>query len=132
MFDTVAVGAYLLLYNPADNFQVAIPSDVMNQERSKKEFVHISGILKELLKKYRSEPDGELARVWQLWDGIVGEAIAENARPAAFKGSLLLVYVTNSTWVHHLQFLKQDIIEKLNAAVGQKLVEDIKFKIGSF
>lgn len=102
----------------------------MNQERSKKEFVHISGILQELLKKYRSEPDGELARVWQLWDGVVGEAIAENARPAAFKGSLLLVYVTNSTWVHHLQFLKRDIIEKINAAVGKTLVEEIKFKIG--
>ena len=103
----------------------------MSQERSKQEFVHISGILTELLKKYRSEPDGDLARVWQLWDSIVGEAIAENAKPAAFKGNLLLVYVNNSTWVHHLQFLKEDIIAKINAAMGKTLVEEIKFKIGA-
>ena len=104
----------------------------MSQERSKKEFVHISGILNELLKKYRSGPDGDLAQVCQLWDTIVGEAIAENARPVAIKGNLLLVYVTNSTWVHHLQFLKQDIIDKINSAMGQTPVEEIKFKIGSF
>ena len=104
----------------------------MSQERSKKEFVHISGILNELLKKYRGGPDGELAQVCQLWDTIVGEAIAENARPVAIKGNLLLVYVTNSTWVHHLQFLKQDIIDKINSTMGQTLVEEIKFKIGSF
>lgn len=103
----------------------------MSQERTRKEFVHISGILNELLQKYRREPGGELARVGQLWDAIVGEAIAENARPAAFKGNLLLVYVTNSTWVHHLQFLKQDIIAKINLEMGHTLVEEIKFKIGS-
>ena len=104
----------------------------MNPERSNKEFVHISGILAGLLEKYRNEPGGELARICQLWGTIVGEAIAENARPAALKGSLLLVYVTSSTWLHHLQFLKQDIITKINAAAEKPLVEEIKFKIGAF
>jgi hypothetical protein len=44
----------------------------------------------------------------------------------------LLVYVTSSTWLHHLRFIKQDIVKRLNDDLGQPLVSDIKFKVGSF
>ncbi len=91
---------------------------------------HIGSILNDVLKTLRPEADVGLVQVWQLWDDVVGRAIAENARPAAFKGKLLLVHVASSPWVHQLQFLKREIIEKLNAALGQNLIEDIKFKIG--
>jgi len=56
--------------------------------------------------------------------------VAENTRPAAFKGKLLIVHVSSSTWTHQLQFLKQDILRNVNAALGKDLVADIKFKIG--
>ena len=61
----------------------------------------------------------------------MGKAIAKNARPAAFKGKLLLVEVSSSTWMHQLQFLKSDIIEKINDAFGKEMVAEIKFKIGT-
>jgi len=99
------------------------------RKKSKKS-AHIGRILNDVLKTLRPEADGGLAQVWQLWDDVVGRAIAENARPAAFKGKLLLVHVASSPWIHQLQFLKREIIEKLNAALGQDLIEDIKFKIG--
>jgi len=96
-----------------------------------KSVVHIGSVIEKVLKTYRHESDEELARIWSLWDGLVGDAISENARPSAFKGKLLLVHVTNSTWLHQLQFLKKDIIAKVNDAFGKELVEEIKFKIGS-
>jgi predicted nucleic acid-binding Zn ribbon protein len=65
-----------------------------------------------------------------LWDRVVGAPIAGNAKPAAFKGRILLVHVTSSTWIHQLQFLRKDIIEQLNRALGKELIEEIKFKIG--
>jgi hypothetical protein len=102
----------------------------MRNQKKKKEFVHIGSIIDDVIGQYRRESDGELTRVWQIWDGTVGEAIATNAQPAAFKGKLLLVHVTNSTWIHQLQFLKGDIISKINVALGKPLVEEIKFKIG--
>jgi predicted nucleic acid-binding Zn ribbon protein len=95
-----------------------------------KESVPIGSVLKNILKNLRHDSDEDLTQVWQLWDEVVGIAIAENAQPAAFKGKLLLVNVISSTWIHQLQFLKKDIIEKLNLALGQNLIEDIKFKIG--
>jgi predicted nucleic acid-binding Zn ribbon protein len=95
-----------------------------------KESVPIGSVLKNILKNLRHDSDEDLTQVWQLWDEVVGIAIAENAQPAAFKGKLLLVNVISSTWIHQLQFLKKDIIEKLNIALGQDLIKDIKFKIG--
>jgi predicted nucleic acid-binding Zn ribbon protein len=103
---------------------------VADYRKKSKKSAHIGSIMNDVLKTLRPEADSGLVQVWQLWDGAVGRAIAENARPAAFKGKLLLVHVASSPWIHQLQFLKAEIIQKLNAALGKDLIEDIKFKIG--
>ena len=102
----------------------------MKTKKDKKELVHIGSIIDTVLKTYRRESDGELLQVWHVWDGIVGDVIAKNAKPAAFKGRILVVYVTSSTWIHQLQFLKAEMIGKLNEALGKPLIDDLKFKIG--
>lgn len=102
-----------------------------HQRRKQKELVSLSTVLPDLLKSIRSGSDVQLLQVWELWDGVVGETISKNARPAAFKGKLLLVEVSSSTWMHQLQFLKSDIIAKINEAFGREAVEEIKFKIGT-
>ncbi len=68
--------------------------------------------------------------VWSLWEKAVGDVIAENARPYAVKGRFLMVNVTSSTWMHHLQFLKNDMIKAINGAMGKTAIKDIIFKIG--
>jgi predicted nucleic acid-binding Zn ribbon protein len=102
----------------------------MNKGKQTKDVVHIKSVMNKVLKAYRHESDEELTKVWSLWDNAVGETISKNTRPEAFKGKLLLVNVTSSTWIHHLQFNKKTIIKKINDALGKKLVEEIKFKIG--
>lgn len=102
----------------------------MAGKRRKAKFVHIGSVIDTVLKTHRRDSDIRLAKVWQVWDSVVGDIIAQNAKPADFKGRLLLVHVASSTWIHQLQFLKADIIEKLNHALDNLQVEDIKFKIG--
>jgi predicted nucleic acid-binding Zn ribbon protein len=102
----------------------------MKNPEKQSDFVHIRSILDDVLKPYQTGPEYALKEVWHLWDEAVGKTIAQNARPAAFKRKLLIVHVSNSTWVHQLQFLKNDMITKLNAASGKPLIEEIKFKIG--
>ena len=102
----------------------------MDDNDKRSDFVHIGKILDNVLKSYRTEADTGLRDVWHLWDAAVGETIARNARPAAFKGNLLIVHVSNSTWIHQLQFLKNDLISALNTALGKPLLTDIRFKIG--
>jgi predicted nucleic acid-binding Zn ribbon protein len=100
------------------------------RKKRKAKFVHIGSIIGDVLKKYRHQTDAELVQVWQVWDSILGNVIAQNAKPAAFKGRILLVHVTSSSWIHQLQFLKKEMIAKLNDALGKALIEDLKFKIG--
>jgi predicted nucleic acid-binding Zn ribbon protein len=102
----------------------------MKEDKETRELVRIGSILEKVLHQHRAESDLGLAQVWDLWKQTVGEDIAKNTRPAAFKGKLLLVHVTSSVWVQQLQFLKKDIIGRLNDALGKARVEDIKFKIG--
>ena len=102
----------------------------MKTKKRKTKFVHIGSIIDDVLKTYRRESDGELIKVWHVWNGVVGDPIAQNAKPAAFKGRILLVHVTSSTWIHQLQFLKEEMIAKLNEALGKALIDDLKFKIG--
>ena len=92
--------------------------------------VAIGHILPRVFQSCRGHSDQALLRVWDLWDAAVGGVIAADAQPEAFKGKILIVRVSSSTWIHHLQFLKKDIIVKINHALGQDLVEEIKFKIG--
>jgi predicted nucleic acid-binding Zn ribbon protein len=93
---------------------------------------HIGGVLAELLKHVRPEAEQGMLRIWRVWDRVVGADIARNARPAAFKRSILLVHVTSTTWLQHLQYMKSDLVARLNDDLGQAVVSDIKFKVGSF
>ena len=90
----------------------------------------IGSILPDVIRTCRREKDTAMTAVWDVWHQAVGVTIAENTRPAAFKGRLLLVHVSSSVWVHQLQFMKRDLIEKINAACKTELVGDITFKIG--
>ena len=91
---------------------------------------HIGSILPDVVRTCRMESDSTMTGVWDIWDCAVGETVASNTQPAAFKGRVLLVHVSSSVWLHQLQFMKQDLIEKVNNACGRRLVEEIKFKIG--
>jgi predicted nucleic acid-binding Zn ribbon protein len=102
----------------------------MTEKRPKAKFVHIGSVIDTVLNTYRRDADSSLVKVWQTWDSVVGDVVAQNARPAAFKGRTLLVHVASSTWIHQLQFLKTEIMDKLNQALDRQLVQDLKFKIG--
>lgn len=90
----------------------------------------LSTVLQQAIKASRIDVDLDAHRLWQKWGGVVGPAIGENTRPEAIKGKLLIVNVSSAPWMQQLQFLKPELIEKLNEALGKELVGDIRFKIG--
>lgn len=92
--------------------------------------MHIGNILTRSLKSFRSQGDGDMTRIWDIWDIAVGDVVAQNTRPAAFKGHLLQVNVSSSSWLYHLNFLKSELLEKINTALGSQMVREMIFKIG--
>ena len=103
----------------------------MAAEKKKTDSIESLGsVIEKIMQSGIRKQDAPLLQVWELWDKAVGEIIAENARPAAFKGKILLVHVNSSPWLHQLSFLKKDILARINRELGQDLVDEIKFKIG--
>lgn len=70
-------------------------------------------------------------KIWLVWDAVVGPQIAAKAHPVAFRSSTLVVEVTNAPWLQQLNFLKKDIIEKLNSRLGSRLINDIQLRAGT-
>jgi hypothetical protein len=93
-------------------------------------FEPIGAVIDKVLPNYRPNFDPPLLGVWKIWGETVGADIATHARPAAFKGNVLLVHVSNSTWLHHLRFMENEICGKLNDALGGDRVRSIKWKVG--
>ena len=71
------------------------------------------------------------ARIWGIWEDVVGAAIAQNAQPSWIKDGKLRVRVSNSIWLQELGFEEETIKKKLNRRLGRKAVEKIEFRLGS-
>jgi len=92
--------------------------------------VHIGTFLHKVLFSCRGEVQNGILEIWDKWGAIVGETIARDTRPAAFKDKILIVHVSDSVWIQQLQFLKKDIIKSINDSFNKEIVNEIKFKIG--
>lgn len=90
----------------------------------------IGRVLATILDQCRSNNGGGIVHLAQVWTKAVGPPISDHAKPFAVKGTLLLVHVSSSAWLHQLQFLKADLLDKLNGGLTHQRIEDIKFKIG--
>ena len=64
------------------------------------------------------------------WNRAVGPQIGAKAQPDRLRDDVLYVRVATSVWMHELQFMKQDIISKLNGILGGTKVAQIRFFIG--
>ena len=92
--------------------------------------IHISEIIQDVLKTCRKESQTTLSKLCGIWNEAVGPIIANDARPKAIKGKELIINVSNSPLLQNLVFMKQDMIDRLNQAVGSEVLSEIKFKIG--
>ena len=87
----------------------------------------ISGLLGD--SKLPFNPDD--ARIWKVWDEVVGPPIARNAQPSWIKAGRLRVTVSDSIWLQELEYLGETIKEKLNKELGREAVEKIEFRLGT-
>ncbi len=69
-------------------------------------------------------------RIWQAWDEVVGTTIARNAQPIRLDGERLVVVVRNSSWMHELSYLKNDLLRQLNGWMGRTVISELHFYVG--
>ena len=66
--------------------------------------------------------------VLERWPEIVGAKIAEVATPERIRDGKLWVSVSHPAWRNELVFMKRELIDKINAAMGGEVVKDIIFR----
>lgn len=69
-------------------------------------------------------------RLLSLWDRAVGPRVAAQTFPQEIRRGILQVRVSSSVWMHQLQFLKEDILRKLQEVMGSDAVKGFRFSIG--
>ncbi len=87
-------------------------------------------ILRKILKKRNIPHAGTDRRLLDIWRRAVGPQIAAQTHPDSLKGGTLFVRVSAPVWLHQLQFMKEEILGKINELSGKEEVRGLFFTIG--
>jgi predicted nucleic acid-binding Zn ribbon protein len=102
----------------------------MDDRHTMKKPKPIRSILERTLKGLELDGQVKAYSIWGAWKEIVGESVASQTQPRIIRNKILFVDVSHSTWIQQLQFLKTTLLEKINAFLGEPLIQDIRFHLG--
>lgn len=84
-----------------------------------------------MLRKYGCAREMREHRVAVRWREVVGNLVATRAWPDGLDAGVLWVRVRTPAWIHQLSFLKDEIVRRANAVVGDPpLVREVRFHLG--
>lgn len=61
------------------------------------------------------------------WREIAGREIAKQSRPAYIRNNILWIHVGSSVWMHHLQSIKPQLMDRVRRALPELTVDDIRW-----
>ena len=64
------------------------------------------------------------------WAEVVGPQVSGVTQVQAVRDGILIVRVKNSVWANELTLLKDDMLRRLNLALGGRVLTDIHFQAG--
>ena len=86
----------------------------------------IKKVLNKLLKSTGIDKAVLQNRSLIIWNEVVGEAVSNNATAEEVKHGTLVVRVRTPVWRNELSLRKREILHKLNKALGEPVIKDIK------
>ena len=102
----------------------------MSQRTENSSWKATSDVLSGLVPQLANTTRWREYQVWQVWEEVVGEALARKARPSKIQNGKLFVTVASSTLMQELQFMKARLRDGLNQKLGVGTVKDLQFFIG--
>ncbi|HEV3070169.1 MAG TPA: DUF721 domain-containing protein [Solirubrobacteraceae bacterium] len=75
-------------------------------------------------------PNTLLARVQEVWPAAAGEAVVQAAQPTAERSGVLTLTCAAAVWAQELTLMSAQLIERLNAALGEELVHELRCRTG--
>ena len=87
-------------------------------------------VLTELVARLEFRDRLQQYSVFPFWAEVVGPDLARRTEPLRIEEGKLFIRVDGSAWMQELQFLKDEIRERLNARAGANLVREIFLVVG--
>jgi len=75
-------------------------------------------------------PATTLAHVQEIWENAAGAAIAAAARPTAERNGVLTVTCAAAVWAQELDLRSDDLILRLNDALGEQTIRELRCRTG--
>lgn len=90
-----------------------------------------SEVLGTLLDRHGAARQLREHRIVEIWQRIVGPALAQRTTPDGLENKVLWVRVQNASWMQQLEWMRSDLLERLGAELGDPpVVTDIRFHLG--
>jgi predicted nucleic acid-binding Zn ribbon protein len=75
-------------------------------------------------------PASTLARVQEVWERVVGPAVAGSARPTGERNGVLNVTCEAAVWAQELDLMSPELIARLNEALGGERIQQLRCRTG--
>ena len=72
------------------------------------------------------QPDTPLARIQGVWDDALGPVLAPHATPLRERDGRLTVFCPDAVWMHELTLMGPELVDRLNGALGDALVHELR------
>lgn len=83
-----------------------------------------------IVQQYDFSSGVEAGQLLEAWRTAAGDFISANAQLVSIKGGIALVRTTVPSLHHHLMHSRKVLIEKLNRALPEQSIKDIKIQYG--
>jgi predicted nucleic acid-binding Zn ribbon protein len=93
--------------------------------------VPIKDVIETLLRQQETQKASTEELLMRNWQWIVSSPAARYASPAVIKNKVLIVSVSNSSWLHQMVLQKHEILARIRECAGEKKITDVRFKIGT-
>lgn len=84
-------------------------------------------IIREVLKHHRLDNKLCETRIRFQWTRLMGPHIDRYTDKVTMQGTQLTIYLRSSVLRNELGFAREEIMEKLNKALGERMIQDIVF-----
>ncbi len=75
-------------------------------------------------------PASTLARVQEVWERAVGQAVAASAHPTAERDGILTVTCDAAVWAQELDLMAGELVPRLNAVLGAPSISALRCRTG--
>jgi predicted nucleic acid-binding Zn ribbon protein len=84
----------------------------------------------ELVRRHVGADTIRLMQVRDAWPRVAGPNLEAHAWPAAIAGDALIVHVHDSQWLHELNYMRQDLLRRLQALAPQAELGNLRLRLG--